>query len=454
MSLRGIRNPFRGRSKSEGRETDRSDFLRPDPPIVARPSSKGGGFRPIGVDQGGPYVPSAPPSHIDSSSTDEESDIPEDFWNKNVKGKHLKKMVLNIFQDIATPRFQAVDTQLSSLKHASNRFSRSSVRTGDIEPPDTAPDSSIVGGLDRSAKLGRVFQNVPIFKQKDGNVREFLQSLRAKVLAQSYLKITDSELKSIILDKLSPEVCRVIDAYEPSLNVKDIFKRLTTHFDDSESPGEAQQKLCALKPNLECSTFAQFRAEAGRLAAICQPCDPQLYIMGLLNFLPPVIVKDLKDNVLHYQSIHGKGAHPSIEELLEFLAPYRREIDSFLEGILKDKKSKVFRSIQAPEEEDGRKGRNVTCSKCRRPGHSQDTCWKDALCNICGRKGHVGQVCRAPRCKLCGNRNHNTENCSLYPDVKVVKDPCPHCVTLHGSALFHDKSKCLMRELVSGLQKN
>ena len=66
-----------------------------------------------------------------------------------------------------------------------------------------------------------------------------------------------------------------------------------------------------------------------------------------MNFLPQDIIRNLKDNILHFQAVNGKNSHPSIEELLQFVAPYRLEIDTHLDSLLKSQKK--FRTVQALE---------------------------------------------------------------------------------------------------------
>eukprot|EP01034_Spumella_vulgaris_P040416 gene40416-49982_t len=37
---------------------------------------------------------------------------------------------------------------------------------------------------------------------------------------------------------------------------------------------------------------------------------------------------------------------------------------------------------------------NVTCSTCDKSGHSAADCWSKEICEKCGKKGHIGSVCR------------------------------------------------------------
>ena len=502
MSLKGIGKFIRGRSKSEGREP--SDYALRDLETVTQAKSVGplGNIGPVvdRVDQelGAFYAPTAPPSDAfvpSTSSSDEEDDF-SPLKNKKVKGKDVSKLLQNLLVDVLEPQIRAVkesvkqnEGQVKQLQLAANRFSIMRTREGAIDPPDTVPDSSTVGGLDRSTKLSRLFQSLPTFKPSDGNVREFLLALKSKVHnVSSFLKISDNELKAIILDKLDPAVCKVINGYEPTLTVKDIFHRLSTHFDDSETAGEAQRKLCVLTPSKEISNFSQFRAEAGRLASLCANCDPQLYLVGLMNFLPQDIIRNLKDNILHFQAVNGKNSHPSIEELLQFVAPYRLEIDTHLDSLLKSQRK--FRTVQAGEVQDlfvetanrqmdsleqtrdrlkalqasilkdskekkQDKGRgNIACSNCNKTTHKSENCWKLAICPMCGKRGHIARQCRAPRCDLCGGRSHTASSCVLYDSTNRSSTPCNHCMTLHGATLMHPSDKCLMRDLVEHSSKN
>ncbi len=35
----------------------------------------------------------------------------------------------------------------------------------------------------------------------------------------------------------------------------------------------------------------------------------------------------------------------------------------------------------------------ITCPKCQKNGHTMEDCWRDEICDVCGNKGHISEVC-------------------------------------------------------------
>ena len=62
----------------------------------------------------------------------------------------------------------------------------------------------------------------------------------------------------------------------------------------------------------------------------------------------------------------------------------------------------------------------MSCKKCGRPNHTEETCWNNLKCGNCGRKGHPTDQCYQKHpCRVCGEKGHGTHRC--YYDPKNIR---------------------------------
>jgi hypothetical protein len=73
---------------------------------------------------------------------------------------------------------------------------------------------------------------------------------------------------------------------------------------------------------------------------------------------------------------------------------------------------------QSPRRENPDK--NEFCQNCHKFGHKPDRCWRDIMCDQCGRLGHPAYACRVPPCNYCGK--YHDEKCQEYQTFQAIKD--------------------------------
>lgn len=113
-------------------------------------------------------------------------------------------------------------------------------------------------------------------------------------------------------------------------------------------------------------------------------------------------------------------------------------------------------------------GQSRFCTICKKTNHFTETCWRKTTCSLCGGS-HPAQFCRriicdrcgsehptrncnrchcgrihAPcmACRLCGNPNHKSVTCNLYPQQEPTDTPCASCRAQFGRPLYHNQANC------------
>ena len=456
-SIDSISKLFHRRSKSQGgeAESDSLDFLTKSLKGSAQTDMPDLDFKPID-----PI--SSPPSNVtkffeDSSDTDSEV-------VGGAKKKKRKKSIEKVVRTILTKSIEPLQTELEKaqkklahLNSVSGSFHYDANRDRLIHPPETIKSVDAVRSVDRNAKVKHLFSHIPPFDPHDSSIRDWLLNVNAAVNNADY-KLTDGELKSVIITRLNDKTRAMLSPWEKSK--KEIYDDLVSHFDKSETMEQAQTKLCTMRPDKRIHNLFEFLCEAKRLLRLCPTEDPRMFTMALCNFVPKEVENQIKEKILRYKAHEGEKSYPDVNEIIKFAVINRDKIDDYIEEQVKI--NKKVRTVQVesqappPAQQTPPPKPKYSCSHCNRKGHNSEDCFNLAICTLCGRKGHNDKVCRNKGCLKCGKLNHTYAECFTYPKTEsgLSTRPCRHCVKLHGMKLYHFEDKCLIRSVMDTKKKN
>ena len=356
--------------------------------------------------------------------------------------------------------------------------------TSDILPPpllDKSESDSEKENLRRSATYERWFKVVPVFTA-DGNIRDFLHRMNS-VIYDTGLQISKKSFRAILLNKLDFEVRSEITGGEVNVDktVEQIYRSLQSHYDFSEPADMALVKLFQLQKGELIDSLDKFRREATRLLALTNSTAAEKskhFGVAIANVLPKRIWEFFESFIKRYKRRHDNN-YPEINEMIQFLRPYRDEIDQgFKESIKYNRRAKIqevsmeqlneqiSRNVKKQEEQmekldnkisevsqreqrdSNRPGHKRYCEYCKTTGHTEPYCFKkknanrDKICGKCGRSGHTTESCRS-RCRMCFSVEHTAELCDVYPGILITQDKCSICFAAYKIRLYHPESKCV-----------
>ena len=443
------------RSKSQGGEVDDDtlDFLE-SRNLTSPPQSMA--FKPLDPVRPPPYVPSA--HDTDFSDSDLER-LGEDEWGANGAKKKNKKgdiraMVRSVVKNTYEPKIASLQNELNEtkanlglLKTVQSEFDYDSNKDRLVAPPETLSTIDAGKGVDRNAKVKHLFNHIPKFDPVTSSIREWLLNFNSAVNNADYL-LTEGELKQVIITRLDDKTQAMLSPWER--NKTQLYNDLINHFDKSETPEQAQTKLCTLKPDKRLHNLFEFFYEAKRLLRLCPSEDPRLFTMALYNFVPSDIAEEMKERIKKYKALSGEK-YPDINEIIRFVVRHRDKIDDFIEDQVKASK-RVIRNVQV--EKPTQAEPKPKCIHCNRKGHSSEDCFTIRICSRCGKKGHNSEVCRGRGCLKCGNFSHLVDNCDIYPHEQPSDSYCEYCKKLNGLILYHNESVCIVKPLMLSRPKN
>ena len=444
------------RSKSQGGEVDLDtiDFLA-NKNLTSPPPSMN--FNPLDPLQPPPYVPSV---HAADFSDSDVEKLDDEHWEalgaKKKSKPNVGALVRSIVAKTVEPKFVSLQKELEEekkklrlLNRVQSNFDYDFSTDREIKPPDTLATIDASRGVDRNAKIKHLFNHIPKFDPSESSVREWLQNFNSAVNNADYM-LTEGELKQVIITRLNDKTRAMLSPWER--NKTQLYEDLINYFDRSETPEQAQTKLCTLKPDKRLHSLFEFLYEAKRLLKLCPTEDPRLLTMALYNFVPPDLEQEIKERIKKYKAFSGEK-YPDITEIIKFAVSHRDKIDDFIEEQLK--LNRRVRSVQVEK--------NVTeiqpqgkpqCMNCNRTGHYSKDCYSIKICQRCGKKGHKSEVCRTRGCVKCGNTNHTKAECDIYPNDQPSTSYCGYCKQLNGLSLYHNENVCIVKPLMLSRPKN
>lgn len=448
------------RSKSQGGETDLDSI------DWFNKSSKGSAptelyepeFGPIDPIVDLPPFPRVLPKEFTETEVDEQEG--DSLGAKKKKKKGIESIVRSVIIQHYEPRIESLQQEveqarekLAHLNTVSKSFHYDAKKDKLILPPETIRSVDAAKSVDRNAKVKHLFSHIPHFDPNDSSIRDWLENVNSAVNNADY-KLTEGELKSIIITRLSDKVRAMLSPWERTK--KELYDDLVSHFDKSETPEQAQTKLCTMKPDKRVHTLFEFFYEAKRLLKLCPTQDPRLFTMALSSFVPEEIDRQIKEKILKYKAHGGEDSYPDINDIINFVVSHRDRIDDYLEEQVKG--GKKIRSVNAVEGKTRNRAtdRTYECVHCRRPNHKSEDCYSLRICLRCGRKGHEASVCKNKGCIKCGKATHVYTKCDLYPEdmCAVSTAPCSFCKKLNGLPLMHPESVCVVRSVMEKATKN
>ena len=458
MSMSKLSQIFKHRrSKSQGgeAESDAFDFLNKrnlHSPSVPPQASKDHEIFDIAP----PYNPHYPPQEI-ASSSDEESNI--DFESLGAKSKikpedinnTLKAfMVRKIEPKIASLQAEIVQAnkKLGKLNSLSSRFDDDRMAERIITPPETLP--TVKTGVDRNAKVKHLFSHVPNFNPNESSIRDWLLNINSAVDNADYL-LSEGELKQVIITRLNDKITSMLSPWEKDKN--ELYRDLIHHFDVSETPEQAQAKLCTLKPDKKVHNLFEFLYESKRLLKLCPTADPRLFTMALYNFLPVDIEKELREKISNYKA-HNEDKYPEMTQIIRYIMNHKDRINDHIEEQIRQKRIRAVNIKEVEKPAEKAKPQKRWCETCKKESHNTEQCFRNAVCLKCGRKGHDINVCRNRGCLFCGHTSHSRKSCAWYKDENLSSAPCSFCKKFSGLSLYHEETACIVRPSLEKNSKN
>ena len=389
--------------------------------------------------------------------------LTENLDRRKIDGRELDRVVKELFDKYKDQEPCKYNTD-AFLQYNSCKNSL------DLLPPHNLSKHTKRMDLDRISKLQRVFAAIPTFSNDPSfTIREFLVTLNntADHLGGGIgPQITENEFELILNSKLSPRVKSTINSYK-SDTLSGLYSNLINLFDESEGKREAFSNI--VNGSKKFTNLRSFTEEMLRLLSLSQKKiehQSELFIHALETVLPARVYEKVSDYADNYSAMSGGGA-PPLPKVVDFVYKWRTEIDLYMSA-RKNKAAHGFNYVgtgEKPEETELEKNEmpkeDRYCTLCKRKGHSDEYCFRNAICKQCGRTGHIAKFCRSNRdgvCARCGrighdktqcnircrmcNGDHGTVTCPLYLGEEPSRIHCQHCMDLVNLKLYHPSNKC------------
>ena len=325
--------------------------------------------------------------------------------------------------------------------------------TLDVILPPSCLNNSRVGSntsLKRVSDLNRVFSIIPIFDNstKGLTIREFLTACNSAVVDLG-CELTNEEFKYMISTRLgSKQRSNLSAATTQSSNLSDVYNFLLNLYDDQENSPSAMRKLATVGSYQTLRLFIEDTVRLLNLVDIDNRSKAALF----LHRLGLSISTSLQDKINEWGRDFNErySTKPSIPIIINYLKGFQESIDESMKtmGHLKDKKTRTFMVTDNKTGTDhlaieyrNPPNQALQCSTCGKVGHTDDTCFRNKICESRGRKGHTAQVCRQ-KCRLCG-QEHPTVECTIYRQVEPVSGFCTICWDRLRMKLYHPMNKCM-----------
>ena len=368
-----------------------------------------------------------------------------------------------------------------------------------FEPPENDRYRSPLDRIRLGAYFKKPFDSVKDFNDSvDYPVRTFLENMSSvcQVCQKDDMGYTEDCFRDVLLSKLGHDIRKSISDsdFKCRKSVQEIYEQLLALYDSSETETEAHAKLLRLRAGPKLCNWAQFIKEARRLLNLSDSASTdkaKSMVVAIKNIVPERVMDKLEDYVDQYEARFDK--YPTIDCILDQVSRFRSTIDEYMEQKNKDKKYRVNqvstdeteKSNQGQTSYDQDKGQNnrnrdsytndssyrnrdgylhrnadrpdrrgyPPCTFCKRPGHSENTCFAKNPCQKCGIKGHTHLKCPT-KCRLCNGR-HISAKCETYKNVMVTQAMCEYCFDALNLELFHPMPLCKFKEVLKQLeQKN
>ena len=326
-------------------------------------------------------------------------------------------------------------------------FLTSHTKTKPITPPKCLKKSNNVSSLERYSKLERVFRSVPMFDNKDINVRDFLQEM-SNVVSDLGCDVTEAEFKYILLNKIASKIKAILTASQSSATLSSIYDHLQNLYDNTSSERDVFSSLVSGKQNFQ--SLKEYLEYTLRLLSNIRSTkeSSQALIHNLKLYLPPRIYDRIVEYSDKYESL--KKETPPVEKIVSILYTNREAIDKHFQS----KNTHKYNELKIDMQQE-------SCSICHKRGHSEAQCYRRSVCPICnkvghtpnyckqnkpicqkcGRTGHLTAECRA-RCRLCNAMTHNAVQCPIYTNIEPAQIHCAKCFDNVALKLFHPTSSC------------
>ena len=348
-----------------------------------------------------------------------------------------------------------------------------------VDPPKYFSESPTLQDPKRMSDVLKIFPTRAKFTNPSNNIIEHLNAIN---YSQEIARLSETEFRSILPKCFgSGPYSHLIEWLGHGMDLHDIWFNLLNLYDIRDSPEIARSKLNNFKLYKDTKLtklLANITILASRVSSILPPGSARkdLFnvesVSNLIRILPTNSSSTITNHINHLQSKLGR--HPTFVEVTKALTPFTQSIerDIAANGYSNNAKNvkstfqlaRVEKTAKAERFSTGRK----TSSKREKVPHERE----GSVSNIFFNKEQEN-VNYQPRkfspqnrpnnfynnkpkkyCSLCGQSNHEaSDKCfkmrnSAGKQLVVIPTsrPCPNCIKIDGSKLFHPEKLCFKKK--------